>query len=255
MIEGEVFNIPVRFICTADMGWVIPVADISKALGINKDTQSKILSRGKNEFSEFSTVVYVTSTTSKSGKVKLKCLTRDGMTMYLMKITPSRMEDPTVGEKVSDFQRYVIKTFGKHLDYYKVPQWWARREATKLKYKGMTDAIKDHLLYDVPDEMKWLVYATEADMLNVVIFGKTAKEAGCNQRDTASQSQLDLLEKLEEQNDGFIRLKFGIQIRYEMLCKIRDDLIVRGRSLAEIPDRTPDYHQYYTKLRITDKSV
>lgn len=244
IIDDEFNGIPVRYVCTADMGWVIPVTDISKALGINKDTQSKVLSRGKNEFEPFLTRVYVTSTSKNKQKTNLPCLTRDGMTMYLMKLTPSRMNDPEIGKRISEFQIKVVKAFGEYLDYYKVPQWWARRESVKLKYKGMTDAINDHLVYNVPEDKKWLVFATEADMLNVVIFGKTAKQAGGNQREKASQTQLELLEKLEEQNDGFIRLEFGIQLRYELLCKIRDDLILKGRSLAQIPEKTPEYRKY-----------
>ena len=246
IIDDKYNGIPVRYICTADMGWVIPVVDISKVLGIPKQTQSDIFKRNESEFKPFLTRVRVTRTVEQKFKDNLVCLTRDGMTMYLMKLTPSRMSDPDMGKRISEFQINVIKVYGQHLDYYKVPQWWARREAVKLKYKGMTDAVKDHLLLDVPEDKQWLVYATEADMLNVVIFGKTASEAGFNQRETASHSQLDLLEKLEEQNDGFIRLQFGIQIRYEMLCKIRDDLITRGRSLAQIPDITPSFRKYVT---------
>ena len=243
MVDGEVIGIPVRFICTADMGWVIPVPDVSKAIGLTRQQQSDILRNNKEQFEPFMCVRGL-PTGLTSSIVSHKCLTRDGLIMFLMKLNAQSMKNKEIASRISEFQIYVIKTFGEHLDYYKVPQWWARREATKLKYKGMTDAIKDHLLYDVPDEKKWLVFATEADMLNVVVFGKTAKEAGCNQRDKASQSQLDLLEKLEENNEGFIRLNFGIQIRYEMLCKIRDDLITRGRSLAEVPKKTPDYTLY-----------
>lgn len=244
IVNGETLGLPVRFICTPDMGWVVPVNDISSALRISKSTGQDLVSRNKDMFEPYVTTIRVKRLINNGMYDNVKCLTRDGIIMFLVKLTPSRMSDDNIANRIREFQHDAIKIIGDHLDYYKVPQWWARREAVKLKYKGMTDAIRDHLILDVPEEKRWLVYATEADMLNVVIFGKTAAEAGGNQRETASQSQLDLLEKLEEQNDGFIRLKFGIQIRYEMLCKIRDDLITRGRSLAQIPESTPDYKRY-----------
>lgn len=229
-VDDQIFGIDVRFICTFDMGWVIPVTDVSKALGINKDTQSKLLSRNKMEFEQFLTHVDITSTSEQVAPVKVPCLTRDGITMYLMKLTPSRMEDPEVGKRITEFQIYVVKTFGEHLDYYKVPRWLAQRELAKIKYRAMTDAIRDHLITDkIPENKQWLVYATEADMLNVVVFGKTAKQAGKNQRDGASQSQLDLITKFEDMNEGFIRLEFSIGERYDMICKIRDQLIKHGR--------------------------
>jgi len=241
MVDDQIFGIDVRFICTADMGWVIPVVDISKALGISKQSQSALLKSHENEFAPFLATVNLTLTSEHPRIVNLKCLTRDGITMYLMKLTPSRME-PEVGKRISEFQIYVVKTFGEHLDYYKVPQWWARREAAKIKYRAMTDAIKDHIITDeIPEDKQWLVYATEADMLNVVIFGKTASKAGCNQRNNASQSQLELLAKFEDMNEGFIRLGFSIGERYDMICRIRDQMIKHGRiPQNQLPEHIPE---------------
>lgn len=244
IVNGDAFGIPVRFICTADKGWVVPVVDISKAIGISKQSQSKMLKSHESEFKPFLTTVNLTLTVEQTRKVKHVCLTRDGITMYLMKLTPSRMEDPEVGKKISEFQIRVVKTFGEHLDYYKIPQWWARREAVKLKYRGMTEAIQDHLLIGIPEDKQWLVYATEADLLNVIIFGMTAKEAGCNQRNTASSQTLALLEHLEESNHSLIRLKFPIHVRYEKLCELRDDLITHNRYQVQIPERALNYNQY-----------
>ena len=246
IINDVIFGIDVRFICTSELGWVIPVSDISKALGISKQTQSDILSKHKESFEPF-VCVRTLPTGLTSSLIQHKCLTRDGITMYLMKLNPSQMRNQEVGKRISEFQIYVVKTFGEHLDYYRVPQWWARREASKIKYKTMTLAIKDHLITaDIPESKHWLVYATEADMLNVVVFGKTAKEAGFNQREKASQSQLDILTKFEEMNEGFIRLGFPIGNRYEMICKIRDEMIRFSRiPTNQLPERIPDSPNKY----------
>lgn len=238
VVNSEIFGIKVRFICTVEKGWVAPVMDISSALGISKQSQSSLLKSHEIEFAPFLTTVNLTLTNEQSGSVKLKCLTRDGITMYLMKLTPSRMSDPNVGKRISDFQIFVVKTFGEYLDYVKIPQWWLRREAAKLRYLPMTDAIKDHLLENVPKEKQWLVYASEADMLNVIVFNKTAKEAGGNQRDSASNDQLELLAKLQEINEGLIRATLDKVLRYDMLCKIRDDMIAHNRLyLPEAPSK------------------
>jgi hypothetical protein len=242
-IEGDFCGIPVRYICTSDKGWVVPITDISKALGIPKQTQSDILKRSKFEFESFLTQVRVTRTSEQVANINLPCLTRDGIVMYLMKLTPSRMNDPNIGKRISEFQIFVVKTFGEYLDYVKIPQWWLRREIAKMRYKPMTDAVHDHLVPLVPEDKRWLVYATEADLLNVIVFGKTAKEAGCNQRETASQPQLDFLVKLEESNETLIRIGMSINDRYNSLCKIRDDLISHGRLYLNTPEEK-QYKQY-----------
>lgn len=247
MMDDQIFGVDVRFICTADLGWVIPVIDISKALGIPKTTGNDLISRNKELFEPYLTTVRLTRSINNSTIDNVKCLTREGLIMFLMKLTPSRMEDKDIASRIVEFQQWAVSIIGEHLDYYRVPQWWARREASKIKYKAMTDAIKDHLITDdIPEDKQWLVFATEADMINVVVFGKTKREAGCNQRDGASQSQLDILIKFEEMNEGFIRLGFPIGNRYDMICKIRDEMIRFARiPTNQIPEKIPDSPNRY----------
>lgn len=242
MVDDQIFGIDVRFICTADMGWVIPVVDISKALGIPKTTGSDLISRNKELFEPYLTIVRLTRSINNPTIDNIKCLTREGLIMFLMKLTPSRMDDKDVASRIMEFQQWAVSIIAEHLDYCKVPQWWARREAAKIKYRAMTDAIKDHIITDeIPEDKQWLVYATEADMLNVVIFGKTASKAGCNQRNNASQSQLELLAKFEDMNEGFIRLGFSIGERYDMICRIRDQMIKHGRiPQNQLPEHIPE---------------
>ena len=91
--------------------------------------------------------------------------------------------------------------------------WTVKRELSKLNYHIHTDAIKEHL---IPGELTpaqiSIVYADEADVLNVAIFGMTARqwreenpEEKGNIRDHASINQLICLSNLESLNAVFIR--------------------------------------------------
>ena len=76
------------------------------------------------------------------------------------------------------FKLYLIKEFQRLKDQeLKQLGWDIRRNLTKINYRIHTDAIKQHL---IPPELTNaqinLVYATEADILNMALFGKTAKE-------------------------------------------------------------------------------
>jgi hypothetical protein len=112
-----------------------------------------------------------------------------------------------------EFKFYLIKEFqylksqqAKELD------WNIKRKLTKINYRIHTDAIKENLLpeYLTSQQISY-VYANEADVLNMALFGKTAKqwreetsdEKG-NIRDYANVSQLVCLANLENLNAVFI---------------------------------------------------
>ena len=75
------------------------------------------------------------------------------------------------------FKVYLIKEFQRlkqaeqnNLD------WSVKRELTKVNYYLHTDAIKENIVPTLTEQQKQFVYQNEADMLNVVLFGKTAKQ-------------------------------------------------------------------------------
>ena len=86
--------------------------------------------------------------------------------------------------------------------------WNLNREIAKLNYRIHTDAIKNHLIPpELTQEQISYKYANEADMLNVVLFGKTAKqwrdenpEKKGNIRDEAELKQLLVLANMESYN-------------------------------------------------------
>ena len=85
--------------------------------------------------------------------------------------------------------------------------WNLNREISKINYKIHTDAIKEYLLKDLTNEQLSYKYANEADLLNVALFNKRAKQC-CeentdlkgNMRDYASLNELLVLANMESYN-------------------------------------------------------
>ena len=85
--------------------------------------------------------------------------------------------------------------------------WNLHREISKINYKIHIDAIKEYLLDDLTNEQLSFKYASEADMLNVALFNKRAKEwreenpdLKGNMRDYASLNELLVLANMESYN-------------------------------------------------------
>ena len=103
--------------------------------------------------------------------------------------------------------------------------WNLNREISKLNYKIHTDAIKEHLILpELTQSQKSYVYADEADLLNVALFGKTAKEwreenpgKKCNIRDYADLHHLLVLANLESYNAILIKQNLPQRERLELL--------------------------------------
>lgn len=133
-----------------------------------------------------------------------------------------------------EFRLYLIKEFQRLQEQEQEQNqldWSVRRSITKFNYRLQTDAIKDHLIPPVvgtPEEK--YVYANEADVLNVALFGKTAKQwrdqnpgtAG-NIRDYASTAQLVCLSNLETLNTLWIREGLSREERLGKLNQIARD--------------------------------
>ena len=107
------------------------------------------------------------------------------------------------------FKIYIVKEFQRlKNEEQKQLGWSAKRELAKINYRIHTDAIKNNL---IPEELTSkqisIVYADEADVLNVALFGKTAKQwreenlnLKGNIRDYASMNELICLSNLENIN-------------------------------------------------------
>ena len=111
-----------------------------------------------------------------------------------------------------EFKIYIVKEFQrlKEIEQAKIG-WSAKRELAKINYRIHTDAIAQHLIPpEISDKQKSFIYADEADILNVAMFGLTAKEwrdanpnLKGNIRDYATINQLICLSNLENLKCGF----------------------------------------------------
>jgi hypothetical protein len=130
-----------------------------------------------------------------------------------------------------EFKLYLIKEFQrlKALEQDKTSLGWnLKRELAKVNYKIHTDAIKEHLIPPLLSiEPKNIIYASEADVLNVALFGMTAQEwreknpdKEGNVRDYATLEQLVVLSNLESLNAELIREELPQGKRLEKLNQV-----------------------------------
>ena len=109
-----------------------------------------------------------------------------------------------------EFKLYIIQDYKilKEDENSKLSLTWnLHREISKINYKIHTDAIKEYLLKDLTNEQLSFKYASEADMLNVALFNKRAKQwreenpdLKGNMRDYASLNELLVLANMESYN-------------------------------------------------------
>ena len=106
-------------------------------------------------------------------------------------------------------------------------EWSARRELAKTNYRIHTDSIKENIIPTLTENQKQYVYANEADILNVALFGITAKEwkdrnpnLDGNMRDYANILQLVILVNLENLNAEMISQGLSQIRRLERLNEI-----------------------------------
>jgi hypothetical protein len=128
-----------------------------------------------------------------------------------------------------EFKLYLIKEFQRLKDEERKQLGWdIRRNLTKINYRIHTDAIKQNLIpKEVTKPQINMIYASEADRLNVALFGMTAQqwrkqnpELKGNIRDYANVSQLVCLSNLENLNALFINEEMSSSDRLIKLNKI-----------------------------------
>ena len=128
-----------------------------------------------------------------------------------------------------EFKIYIVKEFQRlKEEEQKLIGWSAKRELTKINYRIHTDAIKQNLIpKEISSEQKNYIYADEADILNVAMFGMTAKQwrnanrdKKGNIRDYATINQLICLSNMENLNAVFINDGKPQGERLEKLNKI-----------------------------------
>ena len=142
-----------------------------------------------------------------------------------------------------EFKMYLIKEFQrlKEDENQRLSLAWnLNRTLAKINYRIHTDAIKENIIPpNITKEQEQHIYANEADVLNVAMFGKTAlqwrkenpKKEG-NIRDYSSLSQLLVLANMESMNAEFIRMNLP---QGERLKKLNTIAITQLKSLTANP--------------------
>ena len=129
-----------------------------------------------------------------------------------------------------EFKLYIIKDYQRlkaDESHAKSLDWNIKREITKSNYRIHTDAIKENLIPNLTPQQIACKYASEADLINVALFGQTAKqwrnqhsESKGNIRDEATIEQLIVLANLESLNAEYIREGISPAERLSKLNKI-----------------------------------
>ncbi|MDR1941379.1 MAG: KilA-N domain-containing protein [Endomicrobium sp.] len=138
-----------------------------------------------------------------------------------------------------EFELYIVKEFQrlKEEETYRLNSGWnIQRTLAKINYHIHTDAIKEHIIPSIITiEQANTVYASEADILNVALFGKTAQQwilenpnTKGNIRDIATIEQLVVLSNLESINALLIRQGLSQQ---ERLIQLNQTAIIQLKSL------------------------
>ncbi len=134
------------------------------------------------------------------------------------------------------FKLYLIKEFQRlktQENNLKKIEWDAKRFLTKNNYLIQTDAVKNYIIpnCNYQENLQWLPYAEEADVLNVALFGFTAKAwrdanpelaKNSNVRDYATINELTVLSNLETHNAHMIREGKEKAERFEILKDIAE---------------------------------
>ena len=130
----------------------------------------------------------------------------------------------------TEFKLYLITEFERlkqNESYQNKINWSVRRELAKTNYRIHTDSIKENISPTLTENQKQYVYANEADILNVSLFGKTARQwkdenpnLDGNMRDYANILQLVILINLENLNAEMINQGIEQSKRLERLNEV-----------------------------------
>ena len=150
----------------------------------------------------------------------------------------------------AEFKLYLLKEFQRlkqaEIDQKKL-EWNVSRTLAKVNYLIHTDAIKENLIpKNISASKRKFVYADEADLLNIALFGKTAKEwqekypdLRGNVRDYATLEQLVVLSNMESYNSELIKMQIPSDERLKKLNKIAIDqmkVLIANRSIKKLKE-------------------
>lgn len=154
-----------------------------------------------------------------------------------------------------EFKLYLIQEFErlkKNEAYQNKIEWHANRILSKVNYLIHTDSIKKNIIPNLSDKQKNFIYAEEADVLNVAIFGMTAKEwreknpelaKSGNIRDYTDLLHLIILSNIETKNADLIANGISQKERLIILnqsAKDQVELLKNNKNIQELENLQND---------------
>ncbi len=148
----------------------------------------------------------------------------------------------------AEFKLYLLKEFQRlkkaEIEQHQL-EWNVSRTIAKVNYHIHTEAIKKNLIPEnISKSKRKYVYADEADLLNIALFGKTAKEwrtenkdLNGNMRDYATLEQLVVLSNIESFNSELIKQKIPSDERLSKLNKVaiaQMKILVENKSIKKL---------------------
>ena len=148
-----------------------------------------------------------------------------------------------------EFKLYLIQEFKRlkqNEAYQQKLDWQANRVLAKVNYLIHTDAIKNNIVPSLTNKQKNFIYAEEADVLNVALFGMTAKEwreknpilsSSGNMRDYTDLLHLIILNNLENINAQLIKSSIGQKERLVILnetAKSQMTLLIKNKNIKKL---------------------
>ena len=148
-----------------------------------------------------------------------------------------------------EFKLYLITEFERlkaNEAYQEKIDWHANRLLSKLNYIVHTDAIKNNIVPELTDKQKKFVYAEEADVLNVALFGMTAKEwrdknpklaENGNMRDYTDLLHLVILNNIQNTNAQLIEEKVSQSkrlIKLNNIARRQMEILKNNKSFNEL---------------------
>ena len=148
-----------------------------------------------------------------------------------------------------EFKLYLITEFQKlkkNEAYINKQDWHANRILAKVSYLYQTDAIKNIIVPTLTEKQKKIIYAEEADILNVALFGMTSKEWSINNSELAKKGNirdftdllhLVILNNLENINVELIDMKISQEerlIKLNNIAKKQMELLKNNNSFANL---------------------
>lgn len=168
------------------------------------------------------------------------------------------------------FKLYIIKEYQRlkesESNSYNL-EWDVKRVLTKANYKLHTSAIEKHIIPKTtfPIDKQWIEYAKEADLLNMALFGCTAKQwkesnpklalKNMNIRDFASINELTVLSNLESLNAQLIKRGQSKQRRFLLLRDIAKDQLSQFEKIDFIKSIKKQSSTTYLDASNDDKNL